>query len=267
MATVLDGRLPSSAGEVILGTQTMRELHVGIGDSVAIQVAGTPSTPTYKIVGRASFPTLADGLGLGRGAGFSLEGLQSTLPAEFAPPTDTVLIRFGGAADSRATYDRIEQKVSASCACELMRPTKPVDVVNFGRVQHLPILLSALVGGLGVLMLAHLIVSATRRRRRELAVLVVLGFVPSQVRRAVAWQATTVAVAAALLGLPIGIIGGRYAWRRFVEQLGVAAPPHVPLVATLVLVPLGAIIVANTAAVLPARRAVSRYPSEALRDQ
>jgi len=78
---------------------------------------------------------------------------------------------------------------------------------------------------------------------------------------------TTVAVAAALLGLPIGIIGGRYAWRRFVEQLGVAAPPHVPLVATLVLVPLGAIIVANAAAVLPARRAVSRYPSEALRDQ
>jgi ABC-type lipoprotein release transport system permease subunit len=266
MATVLEGRLPLRAGEVILGTQTMRELHVGIGDSVSIQVAGTPAAPSDKIVGRASFPTLADGLGLGRGVGFTIAGLQSTLPTGFAPPTDTVLMRFGGG-DSRATYDRIDQKVSSSCSCALMRPTKPVDVVNFGRVQDLPIMLSGLIGGLGVLMLTHLIVSATRRRRRELAVLVVLGFVPSQVRRAVAWQATTVAVAAALLGLPIGITGGRYAWRRFIEQLGVAAPPHVPLLATLVLVPFGAIIVANLAAVLPARSAVRRYPSQALRDQ
>lgn len=266
MATVIVGRLPLAENEVILGTQTMHELHVGIGDSVPIRIAGTPAATSYKVVGRASFPTLSDGLSLGSGAGFTLAGLRSALPAEFAPPTDTVLIRFGDIGKSSATYDRLDRNVASACACALMRPTKPVDVVNFGRVQDLPIVLSALVGGLGVLVLAQLIVSATRRRRRELAVLVVLGFVPAQVRRTVAWQATTVSVAAALVGLPLGLLGGRYAWRRFVEQLGVAAPSRFPLLA-LVLVPLGAIIIANAAAALPARTVVGRNPSRALRDE
>jgi ABC-type lipoprotein release transport system permease subunit len=267
MATLLDGRFPVGAGEVILGTQTMRELHVAIGDSVTIQVAGTPAEPSYKIVGRASFPSLADGLGLGKGAGFTLAGLQSTLPEGLAPPSDTALIRFRDGADPSTTYDRIDQEVSSSCACALLRPTKPVDVVNFGRVQYFPIMLAALVGGLGVLTLAHLLVSATRRRRRDLAVLVVLGFVPGQIRRAVAWQATTVAIAAALLGLPVGIVGGRYAWTRFTHQLGVTAPPRVPVLAVLVLIPLGSMIVANAAALFPARTAVSTRSSRVLHDQ
>jgi ABC-type lipoprotein release transport system permease subunit len=98
-------------------------------------------------------------------------------------------------------------------------------------------------------------------------VLVVLGFVPRQIRRAVAWQATTVAIAAALLGLPVGIAGGRYAWARFAHQLGVTASPRVPVFASLVLIPLGSIIVANAAALFPARTAVSTRSSRVLHDQ
>jgi predicted lysophospholipase L1 biosynthesis ABC-type transport system permease subunit len=193
-----------------------------------------------------------------------LAGLQASIPRELAPPPDTVLVRFRHGADPSATYDRVEQEASAVCACELMRSTKPVDLVNFGRVQYFPIMLATLMGGLGVLVLAHLIVSATRRRRRELAMMLVLGFVPGQVRRAVAWQATTVAVAAALVGLPLGIVAGRFVWARLADQLGVTAPPHLPL--ALLLVPLGAIVVANAAAVIPARAAVSRHPSRVLHD-
>jgi predicted lysophospholipase L1 biosynthesis ABC-type transport system permease subunit len=88
--------------------------------------------------------------------------------------------------------------------------------------------------------------------------------VPAQVRRVVAWQATTVAVAAALIGLPLGIIGGRFAWTRLADQLGVSAPPLIPVI--LMLVPLGAIVVADAAALLPARAAVSNRPSRVLRD-
>jgi ABC-type lipoprotein release transport system permease subunit len=264
MATVLDGHVPTGTGEVILGTQTMRELHAAIGDSIAIQIAGTPNKPSYTIVGRASFPSLADGLGLGRGVGFTLAGLRATLPEQLTPPADTVLIRFRDGANSSTAFDQLEKEVSSACACQLMRPTKPVDLVNFGRVQYFPVVLGALMAGLGVLVLAHLLVSATRRRRRELAMMLVLGMVPAQVRRAVAWQATTVAVAAALIGVPLGIIGGRFAWTRLADQLGVSTPPLIPV--ALVLVPLGAIIVANAAALLPARAAVSNHPSRVLRD-
>jgi ABC-type antimicrobial peptide transport system permease subunit len=193
--------------------------------------------------------------------------LVASLPAGFAPPPDHMFVRFRDDVDHPAAMARLDQQVAAACPCALLPPTKPVDLVNFGRVQYLPAVLAGLVGGLGVLTLGHLIVSATRRRRHELALLQVLGFVPRQIRRAVAWQATITVLIACAVGVPLGIAAGRYAWMRFADQLGIAAPPHVPLLITIALVPLGAVVVGNLAAIVPSRVVVSARPAMILREE
>jgi predicted lysophospholipase L1 biosynthesis ABC-type transport system permease subunit len=50
-----------------------------------------------------------------------------------------------------------------------------------------------------------------RRRRRDLAILKILGFRRRQVAGAVAWQATSCTMAALALGLPLGVAAGRWA--------------------------------------------------------
>jgi putative ABC transport system permease protein len=91
--------------------------------------------------------------------------------------------------------------------------------------------------------MAHALISSVRRRRRDLAILKTLGFVRRQISTTVAWQATTFAMAAVLVGLPLGIVAGRWGWRLTAEQLGVAATPITPPM-TLLAIAVGAIVAA-----------------------
>src|SRR5205814_8248011 len=94
----------------------------------------------------------------------------------------------------------------------LTRPDKPADLLNFGQVQHLPLVLGSLLGGLAIATIAHLLTTSIRRRRRDLAILKSLGFESRHVRAAIAWQATTLAVAAAGIGIPVGVAAGHWLW-------------------------------------------------------
>jgi predicted lysophospholipase L1 biosynthesis ABC-type transport system permease subunit len=93
-----------------------------------------------------------------------------------------------------------------------------------------------------------------------------LGFVRRQLWGAVAWQATTLAAIALLIGLPAGIAGGRWGWRLFAGQLGVLPDPVVPLAAIFVAV-LSALALANLVAVLPGRAAARTQPATVLRSE
>jgi ABC-type antimicrobial peptide transport system permease subunit len=138
--------------------------------------------------------------------------------------------------------------------------------VNFGRVQSLPVVLAALLGTLATATLAHLLVTSIRRRRRELAVLKTLGFSSTQVRGAVASQATTLGVLAAVAGIPVGIACGRWVWIVFAHQLGIIARPAIPLLAFVVLAA-AALVVANLVAILPGRAAARVRPALVLRSE
>jgi predicted lysophospholipase L1 biosynthesis ABC-type transport system permease subunit len=107
-----------------------------------------------------------------------------------------------------------------------------------------------LVALLAVGTVAHALVSAVHRRRRDVAIFKTLGFVRGQVSAMVAWQATTFAVAAVLAGLPLGLAAGRWAWRLTAEQLGVASPPVWPPLPMLA-VAAGAVVAANLIAAPP----------------
>ena len=90
-----------------------------------------------------------------------------------------------------------------------------------------------------------------------------LGFTRRQVSTTIAWQATTVIAVGLLIGVPVGILLGRFLWNVFADQLDVVAEPAVPVIA-ITLVVLAALAAANLLAALPARAARAVAPSSAL---
>jgi ABC-type antimicrobial peptide transport system permease subunit len=97
-------------------------------------------------------------------------------------------------------------------------------------------------------------------------VLKVLGFVRSQIRATVAWQSSTLALLAGLVGLPLGIAAGRTAWDVFAGRLGVPPRPVTPVVAVAVLLPV-LLVLANVVAAVPGRVAARMRPAAALRTE
>jgi ABC-type lipoprotein release transport system permease subunit len=124
------------------------------------------------------------------------------------------------------------------------------DIRNLQRVTGLLSLLAALVALLALGTMTHTLVTSIRRRRRDLAVLKTLGLVRGQVMATVAWEATTFAVFALGVGLPLGIAAGRWVWQLTVTQLGVDLGPAVPFL-PIAAVAAGAVLAANLAAAVP----------------
>jgi predicted lysophospholipase L1 biosynthesis ABC-type transport system permease subunit len=114
--------------------------------------------------------------------------------------------------------------------------------------------------------LGHALITSIRRRRRDLSILKTLGFLRRQVSATVAWQATTVATIALVVGIPIGIAAGRWAWTLFARQLGVAAKPVAGWWAVLLAIP-ATWLVANVVAAIPGRAAARMQPAAALRSE
>ena len=92
------------------------------------------------------------------------------------------------------------------------------------------------------------------QRRRDLALLKTLGFRRRQLAATVAWQASIAVTLGVIVGVPIGIIAGRALWDRFAVALHVVPDPTVPTLA-IVLISLGALVVANLVAAIPGAHA------------
>lgn len=70
--------------------------------------------------------------------------------------------------------------------------------------------------------------TSVRRWRRDLAILRTIGFTRAQTRRTVTWQAATLGGTALVIGVPLGILGGRLAWQALAHQLGILPVVDVP---------------------------------------
>ena len=81
--------------------------------------------------------------------------------------------------------------------------------------------------------------------------------------RTVLWQASTVGVVAILIGVPVGVIVGRWTWTLLTQHLGIVPEPlaSVEAMAVVVLAVLG---LSNAVGLVPGFRA-ARHPGEALR--
>jgi hypothetical protein len=254
---VLEGREPRSADEVALGRATLRRLGRGVGDIVPVQ--GQGERRSLRIVGAVLLPGATSDLTMSTGALLTLDGLRAAFPDE--RPTQFA-VEYAPGADQQAAYASLRRDFGPT----VLRAATPDEVENLRRVSGLPFLLAALLAVLGAATLGHLLVTSVRRRRRDLAVLKTLGFVRGQVSATVAWQATTLAAIALLVGLPLGVAAGRWGWVLVNQGLGSPVGPVTPTLAVLAVVP-ATVLVANLVAARPARAAATTRPAVVLRSE
>jgi hypothetical protein len=263
---ILEGRAPRGPNEVALGTETLRQVHAHVGSTVTIRVTAiAPKPARFRVVGRAVIRPQSDTARLGRGAVLDYSAESRLVPPDVhPPPISDVELRLAPGADRPRALADLAKRLGSDY--QLTTPKRPADLVNFGRVQNLPLIFGAIVGLLGAATLAQTLITSIRRRRRDLSILKTLGFSSAQVRGAVAWQATTFVVVAVAIGLPLGIAAGRLAWSGFANHLGALSEPVSPRLALIVTVP-AAILVANLIAAVPAAIAGRTRPAVVLRTE
>jgi hypothetical protein len=251
--TVLDGRAPRGPGEVLLGTKTLDAFHLRIGDRVAVH-SGSRAV-RLRIVGRGVLPSTKWNK-VGEGAAFSFQDFRRIQPEATAP---VIQAHIAPGADRDAALRRLTVLFDGPSIA-----ARPTDVGDFGGVEALPLLIAALFTAAAAAALAHALVTSIRRRRRELAVLKTLGFTRPQVIAAVASQATTIAAIGLIVGLPLGVGVGRFAWNVFADDLGVVPEALTPIGLSALVVP-ATIVLANLIAALPAQTAARTRPALVLR--
>jgi hypothetical protein len=281
--TALDGRLPSGPGQIALGMQTLRALHRSVGQTVRVGVtfaggvAGQPGIRTMRITGTVVLPAFGlpalPGTDLGIGAVVTaplLSGITADTGCKrqitcynyfllryrdgIVPPGATAMLLAGAAQDH-----------CPPGVCTVTADQRPGEIKNYTGIRDTPLLLGLVLAVLAVGTLIHVLVTGVRRRRRDLAVLKALGFTRSQVRAVVAWQATALAAAALVIGVPAGIIAGRWTWAVFANAAGVSPQATIALPVVLLAVPLVTLLLANLIAAFPGRVAARLRPATVLR--
>ena len=76
--TVVEGRLPRRANEVMLGARNLERAGLHLGDIAVLRLGNTAAG--LRIVGRGLFPEFGDAGGLGNGVYMTYRGLQRMLP-------------------------------------------------------------------------------------------------------------------------------------------------------------------------------------------
>jgi predicted lysophospholipase L1 biosynthesis ABC-type transport system permease subunit len=266
---LLEGRAPRAVDEIVLASQTLEKLHRQIGESVRVD---TPEGPrALRIVGRMISPSVGDLLtnNMGTGGwvyGPAVRAQQAAAPStpNATPPTVFTLfaVRYAPSVSPAAAFASLRRDFGPT----VLRQLPSEDVINLQSVDRLPALLAGLVVVLGVTTVGNTLVASVRQRRRDLAILKTIGFVRRQVAAVVAWQATSFCLVALLVGLPLGVAGGRWAWNLVVSGIGSASPPVVPTTAIAIVVP-AALLVANAVAAWPGWAAAQVAPALVMRSE
>ncbi len=277
--TLLTGRAPSGPDEIALGAQTLRAIHRRLGQTVAVAANGAKHT--MRIVGVAVFASFSRGgftatdLGNGAVVPAAVLSMRSTPAQTTDCLTDATcynffLVRYKPGTDLAAAAARLTAAVTAAgCppgSCTVTADQRPGDIRDYTGIRDTPLVLGAVLALLAVGTLAHVLLTSVRRRRRDLAVLKTLGLNRSQVIRVVSWQASALAAAALLAGLPLGILAGRWAWALFAGSVGVAGQAEVPVALTLLAIP-ATLLLANLIAAGPGWAAARIRPAPILRSE
>jgi putative ABC transport system permease protein len=148
----------------------------------------------------------------------------------------------------------------------LLAPVPPRSVQTLAGLTVLPVALAAAVALLALAAAATGAIASVRRRRRDLAILKVLGMGRENVRWVVRWQALIWSGVALLVGLPAGLVLAAVGWREVLRSLGLDSPLTVPFGV------MAGLVVAAPAVLLgltwwPARQAAATAPAVTLRSE
>jgi len=267
----ITGRPPTDAlhdgvPEIAVGPTTLKRAHWHIGQMVTFKVdvdqgpaINAAGDARALVVGTAAMPAIPFRQDEpGDGIVMTLAGYDVLKPDPISTPP-CCFVRFKEGVDPLIARTELEAK-----GMQVFLRSSRADLNALSKVAQLPATMSYILGVTAAIVLAYALLTAISRRRRDLAILKVFGFVRGQVRRTVAWHASVLTFIAAAIGLPVGIALGRYAWGFLADQFGVVPSPAVPLLFLAALIP-AAVLLANVIAVVPARAAALTKPALVLR--
>lgn len=271
--SIIEGRAPQTADEVALDRRTLEQLDKGIGDTVDVASDDLGSAYTVRVVGSFAVPRIAfEAQNPGQAVALTIEGVER-IDAGCEQPEDesdcdyaeALYVDFADDTELFRNVSAVREAAGGDAFAVLSRDQSPT-VGNVERISSLPTMLAALTGFLGMATLAHALTTTIRRRRRDLAVMKTLGVIGRQIRGIVAWQSTALVAGSLLVGVPAGILAGRWGWRLFAEELEVVP---VPIVSPLVVlaVAAGGLVTANLIAAFPARAAAHTQAAVVLRTE
>lgn len=218
------------------------------------------TTRRMTIVGIVTLPSIGVGLtdhvSLGTGAMlsgatlFSIEGLKSLkeLQGAFTALPSTIAIDLAPGVRPASVVRPIVKAAPGGTPGGVYQVHRVLaaSIVNAKQMGGQPFALALALGVAVLVSLSAAVVASARRRRRDLAVLQTLGMTHRQLRSIIAWQTLTLLLVAAVVGLPLGIVAGRWTWASFATSLGVVPVTVVPLgsliAALVVLVAAGALL-------------------------
>jgi hypothetical protein len=281
---VLSGHGLDSDRDIVMGATTLARLHKHVGDSVVVSYRAPADAPAYvpptrlRIVGTATFPAVgftsfvADHTSMGTGAlvSFDVEPVafrQAQLqpdPNMNGPDLVFVRMRDGvSASRGRADMQRIVRATDKVLTADpntlgtnviVQGVQRPAQIVNYKTIGAAPVLLAAGLAVGAIIALALTLTASVRRRRRDLALLKTLGFTRRQLAASIAWQASVAALVGVVVGVPFGILVGRWLWTEFAREISALPRPTVPALAVLG-VAVGTLVLANIVAAFPGRQA------------
>jgi hypothetical protein len=268
---ILSGHGFNASNEVVLGTATLAQLHKKVGDTVEVSSAGG-STTHLHIVGTATMPTIGLGgathLEMGSGA---LLSYQLIPPGQrnlynVPPGPNAILVRVRPGTNRTAavrSFNALLTKLGGnSNGASVDGVQRPAQIINYGSLGSTPTVLGGALATGAVVALGLTLVASVRRRRRDLALLKTLGFTKRQLAGAIACQSSTAVGIGAAVGVPLGILLGRFLWDLFAREIGAVPQPTVPTISVALIV-LGGLILANVVAAIPGRVA-ARTPTALL---
>ena len=245
-AVMRAGDAPTADDEIALGLDTARRLGLQRGDTV--RLTGAAGSRSMRVVGETLSPTVDDPSVLA--SGFLVTArTASELGLERNDAFQRPVVTFRpGVSVAQGTL------ALKSAGFEVTTPAPPPEVARLRDVESLPRALALMLATIGAVVVVLALVVTVRFRRRDLALLQVLGFRRAQLAGSVVCQACIFAVVGIIIGTPLGLLIGRVAWQRLAIALGVAADPAVPVIG-IVLTACGVFAVALVSAIVPAARA------------
>jgi predicted lysophospholipase L1 biosynthesis ABC-type transport system permease subunit len=253
---LVNGHSPRTDNEIVVGSRTLDDIGAHIGDEVVVRVGN--KTDRKRVVGTAIFPEGGDATGhLDEGAQITFDALR-----ELEPDTSPNIVRFTLAPNDNTTKALAEIRYSVA-PLQLLPAQAPTTITSFGRTNNLPTIVAAVMAALAAATLTHAMVTSVRRRQREFAILESIGLVRRQRSVIIVANATTFACATAIIGIPTGLVVGRWAWTEAAHALGIPAEPTTDA-ATIAVVVIGLFLIANLIALLPAAMARRTRAADAL---
>jgi hypothetical protein len=258
---VLSGHGLESSGQVVLGAVTLAQLQKHLGDTVEVK-SGPSVSARLRVVGTMAMPTPGSGLEMGTGALVPDQLLPAIDRNPFDDPIpgpNAILVRlrngFNRSAELRS-LNKIAQATSntANFGVMVSGVLRPAEIVNYRSLGATPVYLGSGLAVGAVAALGLTLIASVRRRRRDLALLKTLGFTGRQLAATVAWQSTIAVVIGTIVGVPLGIALGRWLWDLFARNIHAVPAPSVPSL-SVILIAVGAIVLANVVAFLPGRLA------------